>query len=77
MVGVLPLAIALGVLAIRSGSVVPSIVAHALNNVIALLMFHDTLPGVSRALTASPTMTLVAAIVVYAGGVALAATGAA
>lgn len=73
MLGVLPLALALGLLAIRSGSVVPGMIAHLTNNVIALVLSRDELPAVSRVLGARPAATLMVAVVVLATGVALTA----
>jgi len=73
MLGVLPLALALGLLAIRSGSVVPGMIAHLTNNVIALVLSRDELPAVSRVLGARPAVTLIVAVVVLAAGVALTA----
>lgn len=76
-VGVLPLGLGLGLLAVQSGSVVPGMVAHLTNNVIALVLSRDELPGLSRALGARPEMTLVAAIVLLGCGALLCAKGAA
>jgi len=73
IVGVLPLALALGLLAIRSGSIVPGMIAHLTNNTIALVLSRDELPAVSRVLGARPAITLLAAVVVLAGGMALTA----
>jgi sodium transport system permease protein len=76
MLGVLPIALALGMLAVRSGSVLPGMLAHLINNVIALLLARDALPGISRWIGARPEVALGAAAVVFAGGLALSAKGA-
>lgn len=73
MIGVLPIALALGVLAIRSGSVVPGMLAHLINNVIALLLTRDQLPALSRWVDAQPHVALAVAAVVFTGGLALSA----
>jgi len=77
VIGVLPLGLALGLLAVRSNSVLPGMIAHLTNNAIALLLSRDELPGLSRVLGASPAMTLAGAVVLLGGGIALAARGAA
>ena len=46
MLGVLPLGLALGLLAIRSRSVVPGMIAHQFNNTIALVQSRVELPAV-------------------------------
>jgi hypothetical protein len=71
----LPLGLALGLLAIRSGSVVPGMIAHFTNNAIALVLSRDELPAVSRVLGARPAISLLGAVVVLAFGVALTAKG--
>jgi membrane protease YdiL (CAAX protease family) len=77
MLGVLPLGLALGLLAVQSGSVVPGMIAHLTNNAIALVLSRDELPSVSRAVTARPEMALVAAIVALGCATLLCAKGAA
>jgi sodium transport system permease protein len=77
MLGVLPIALALGMLAVRSGSVLPGMLAHLINNVIALLLARDALPDVSQSVGAHPDIALGAAAVLFAGGLALSAKGAA
>ncbi len=72
MVGVLPLALALGDLAIRADSIVPTMLAHLANNTIVLLAEHDRLGPVDRV---PPGALLAIAAVVVGSGVALAATG--
>jgi membrane protease YdiL (CAAX protease family) len=77
MLGVLPIGIALGLLAVRSRSVVPGMLAHLINNVIALLLARDELPGVSRWIGARPDVAVGVAAVLFAAGLALSAKGAA
>lgn len=77
MLGVLPLGLALGLLAVQSNSVVPGMIAHLTNNVIALVLSRDEVPGMSRALAARPEITLVAALVLLGCGTMLCAKGAA
>jgi len=77
MLGVLPLGLALGLLAVQSNSVLPGMIAHLTNNTIALVLSRDELPGVSRALSARPEMTLVAALVLLGGAALLCAKAAA
>lgn len=72
MIGVLPLGLALGLLAIRSRSIVPGMIAHLTNNTIALALSRDELPGIARVLGARPGVSLLAASVVLVAGVALA-----
>jgi len=71
MLGVLPLGLALGVLAVRSGSIVPGMIAHFLNNAIVLLLSRVTV------VDSHPQLTLIAACLLFAGGLVLAHVGAA
>jgi sodium transport system permease protein len=77
MLGVLPIGLALGVLAVRSGSVLPGMLAHLINNVIALLLTRNEVPEVARWIDARPETTLGVAAVLFTGGLALSAKGAA
>lgn len=70
MVGVFPLALALGYLAVRARSIVPGMIAHLLNNAIVLILQRVTI------VDTQPELTLVAAFVLFAGGLGLASTGA-
>lgn len=72
MLGTLPLAFVLGVLAVRSGSVVPGMVAHLLNNAIVIVLERDEIPALGRALVASPAVTFAGAAVLVASGLVLA-----
>jgi sodium transport system permease protein len=73
MLGTLPLAFVLGVLAVRSGSVVPGMVAHLVNNAIVIVLERDELPALGRALVASPVVTLGGAVALVAAALVLAA----
>jgi membrane protease YdiL (CAAX protease family) len=77
MLGVLPLGLALGVLAVRSKSVLPGMIAHATNNAIALLLSRNEIPTVTDAIAAHPFTTLGTAIVLLVTAFGLAAKAAA
>ncbi|MBV8756892.1 MAG: CPBP family intramembrane metalloprotease [Deltaproteobacteria bacterium] len=72
MLGTLPLAFVLGVLAVGSGSVVPGMVAHLLNNAIVIVLERDEVPALGRALVASPPATLACTSALVAAAVVLA-----
>jgi membrane protease YdiL (CAAX protease family) len=69
MVGVFPLALALGFLAVRARSIVPGMIAHLLNNAIVLVLQRVTI------VDDHPQLTLLAAFLLFGGGLALAAKG--
>jgi len=71
MLGTFPLGLALGLLAVRSGSIVPGMIAHFLNNATVLAVERLNL----SALELHPNLTFSAAAVLVIGGVALASTG--
>ncbi|MGE5184281.1 MAG: lysostaphin resistance A-like protein [Acidobacteriota bacterium] len=74
MVAVFPLGLALGYVAIRARSALPTMVAHLANNAIVILATRGDLDALDRV----PANGLLAlALVVVATGLALAATGAA
>jgi membrane protease YdiL (CAAX protease family) len=75
MVATFPLGLALGVLALRSGSIVPGMIAHLLNNATVIAISRNEVPGLGDAIQRSPDGTLVVAIAIAATGVALAAKG--
>jgi sodium transport system permease protein len=77
MLGVLPIGLALGMLAVRSGSVLPGMLAHLINNVIALLLARNELPVLARWIDPRPDLAVGVAAVLFAGGLALSAKGAA
>lgn len=62
----------LATLTLRSGSVIPAMIAHALNNLVALLLATRTLPDVAAAVTAHPDASLALGAVATAVGIALA-----
>lgn len=66
---------ALGVLAIRADSVLPAIVAHALNNTIAIAMSRGALPELAGWLAAHPSLALAGCATTSALGLAAAARG--
>jgi membrane protease YdiL (CAAX protease family) len=68
----LTLGVALAILAIRSGSVLPAMLAHAINNAAAIAVSRDEVPALSGWLADHPIAALAIAIVVAAGGLALA-----
>lgn len=65
------LGLVLGVLALRAGSIVPSMLAHALNNAIALAIATGHLDPVWRAIEAAPDLALVVAAAGVLLGVAI------
>ena len=71
MLGTFPLGLALGLLAVRSGSIVPGMIAHFLNNATVLVVERLN----TSALELHPNLTFAGAAVLVVGGVALAATG--
>lgn len=72
MLGTFPLGLALGVLAVRSGSVVPGMVTHLFNNAIVLVLAHADLPGIDTLLMRHGDAALVGASMLLLGGVLLA-----
>ncbi len=75
MVSTFALGLVLGVLTLRSASLVPAMIVHALNNTIAVLLSRGELPGVVAAIEAHGAATLVGALVLVVTGLALAAKG--
>ncbi len=76
MVSTFPLGLALGFVAIRAGSIAPTVLAHFTNNAVVILISREDLPFVERAVMAHPGVAFAAALVIAAGGIALAARGA-
>jgi membrane protease YdiL (CAAX protease family) len=62
---------ALAILAIRSGSVVPAMIAHAINNALALLVGTGRLDPVERAIEAHPDLALVIATAASIAGLGI------
>ncbi len=75
IVGTFPLALALGTLAVRSGSILPCMIAHFLNNAVVIVLMHVEAPGVVRMLDQHPTGVFITACVMVTGGLALAVKG--
>jgi membrane protease YdiL (CAAX protease family) len=71
----LTLGFVLAVLAIRADSVAPTIVAHALNNAMAITMARGELPPVAAWFDRSPTLALAACAGATAAGLAIASRG--
>jgi len=72
MLGTFPLGLALGLLAVRSGSIVPGMIAHLLNNATVLVVERMNI----TALDQHPNLAFASASVLVLGGVALTMTGA-
>lgn len=72
----LTLGIAFGVLTVRADSIVPSVIAHALNNAIAVLVSRDSFEGFAGWLGANPKPALAIAGTASAAGIAIIATNA-
>jgi membrane protease YdiL (CAAX protease family) len=69
------LALALGYLTLRADSAIPAIVAHLLNNAIAIVVSRDEVPGLGAWMGAHPTVMLAGTAVVLACGLVLVARG--
>ncbi len=65
------LGVAFAVLAIRADSIVPSVIGHALNNALAVLVARDELSGVAHWLGENPMPALAICGTTSAAGVAL------
>ena len=71
MLGTFPLGLALGLLAVRSGSIVPGMIAHLLNNATVLAVEHMNVAAIDL----HPNLAFAGASVLVLGGVALTMTG--
>ena len=71
----LTLGFVLAVVAIRADSVVPTIVAHAINNAIAIALSRDELPALASWFGHHPTLALAGCTTATAGGIAIAVRG--
>jgi membrane protease YdiL (CAAX protease family) len=71
----LTLGMVLAVIAIRADSIAPSMVAHALNNALAIAVTRGALPELTGWLGRHPVAGLTGCMVATAGGVVLAARG--
>jgi membrane protease YdiL (CAAX protease family) len=70
------LGLVLGLLAVRSRSIVPSIIVHVLNNTVAIVLARDEVPRIGTWMTDNPEVTLSGAVVLVGCGVALGAKAA-
>lgn len=75
MVSTFALGLVLGLLAVKSRSIVPPILVHLLNNAVAVVLTRDEVPGLGSLLNAHPGATLASAVVLVSGGIALGARG--
>lgn len=75
MVSTFGLGLALAYLTLRADSALPAMVAHLLNNTIAILIARDTLPGVGTWMAANTPAMLAITVTLLGGGLALAARG--
>lgn len=73
IVGTFPLALALGTLAVRSGSILPGMLAHFLNNVVVIALVHLDAPGVVEVIDRHPSCVLLITVASVVTGVALSA----
>jgi membrane protease YdiL (CAAX protease family) len=69
------LGLVLGFLTLRANSIVPSIIVHALNNTIAIVLPRDEVPAAGAWITANPAPMFAGSIACVACGIALAAKG--
>jgi membrane protease YdiL (CAAX protease family) len=69
---VFPFGLALGYIAVRADSIVPTMIGHAINNAIGIAIARHDLRSVVAAIDAWPQVSLVVSSVVVAGGLALA-----
>ncbi len=75
MLSTFPLGLALAFLAVRADSIVPSMLAHFLNNAIVIVLQRDDLPAIGTVISNHPNAALVGAALTVTGGLALAAKG--
>lgn len=71
----LTLGFMLALIAIRAGSVAPTMVAHAINNVLAITLSRGELPAVAGWLDRNPTMALAGCVAATGAGIAVAVRG--
>jgi membrane protease YdiL (CAAX protease family) len=62
----------LAFLTLRSGSIVPAIIVHFLNNVIAIVVTRETVPGFGTWMMNHPAVMLSSAVTLLLGGIAVA-----
>ena len=66
------LGIALGIIATRARSVFPTMLAHAINNAVAITLSRDDFSGAADAITSNPEVALGAGVALTVTGLALA-----
>ena len=66
------LGLVLGAFTVRTGTIWPAVIAHLLNNAIALLVADEALPVVATITASHPWLSLVGAALLAGGGIALA-----
>jgi sodium transport system permease protein len=71
------LGIVLGTIALRAGSAIPTMIAHLLNNAMALIVARDEVPGLASWLENHPTIALAGAIALTAIGIVMTLVGSA
>jgi len=67
------LGLVLGVLSLRAGSILPAVIAHFLNNAMAIIVSRQESRALSTALDAHPYVALAVFAAIFLAGVALAA----
>jgi|HubBroStandDraft_6_1064221.scaffolds.fasta_scaffold422047_2 membrane protease YdiL (CAAX protease family) len=72
IVAVFPFGLALAFIAVRADSIVPTIVAHAINNVIGIAIARGDMPGLARVIDRSPPLALAGSSLLVVVGLALA-----
>jgi membrane protease YdiL (CAAX protease family) len=70
------LGLVLGLLAVRSRSIVPSIIVHVLNNTVAIVLSRDEVPRLGAWMTDNADVMLPGAVVLVGCGIALGAKAA-
>jgi membrane protease YdiL (CAAX protease family) len=76
MVPTFVLGLWLGILTVRSRSILPAMVTHFINNLIAIVVSREELPGVSSTIGAHPTAMALGSAAVLACGLLLCVKGA-
>lgn len=72
MLPTLTLGLVLGVLALRAGSILPSVIAHGLNNAMAIVVHRQESESLSRGLAEHPQVALAVFGALFVAGTALA-----
>lgn len=75
MISTFGLGLLLGYMTVRARSVLPAMLAHALNNATAILLAREVAPNVSAWMSANAIIMLVVMVLLLASGVALACRG--